>query len=79
MNYARFLAYNVVGALLWVGICVFGGYYFGNVPVVKQNFSLVVVAIVVLSLMPAVIGVIRHRREAAAQRSPSGSRVGPPR
>jgi membrane-associated protein len=78
MNYATFLAYNVVGALLWVGICVFGGYFFGNVPVVKQNFSLVVVAIVVLSLMPAVVGVIRHRREAAAQRSPSGSRVGPP-
>jgi membrane-associated protein len=73
MSYGKFAAYNVVGAVLWVGICVFAGYLFGNVPVVKENFSLVVVAIVLLSLMPAVIGVIRHRREAAALRSPAES------
>jgi len=71
MSYGKFLAYNVIGALLWVGICVYGGYFFGNVPVVKENFSLVVVAIVVLSLLPAVIGAISHRRGAAAGRSPS--------
>ena len=71
MSYGKFLAYNVIGALLWVGICVYGGYFFGNVPVVKENFSLVVVAIVVLSLLPAVIGAISHRRGAAAGRPPS--------
>ena len=71
MSYGKFVAYNVIGALLWVGICVYGGYFFGNVPLVKENFSLVVVAIVVLSLLPAVIGAISHRRAAAAARSAS--------
>ena len=59
--------------MLMFGVVFIAGYLFGNVPVVKQNFSVVVVAIVVLSLMPAVLGVIRHRREAAAPRSPAGS------
>jgi membrane-associated protein len=66
MSYTKFLAYNVIGALLWAGICLGGGYLFGNVPVVKDNFSLVVVAIVLVSVMPAVIGFIRHRGESAA-------------
>jgi len=68
MSYVKFLAYNVIGAVLWVGVCVGGGYFFGNIPVVKNNFSVVVVAIVGLSLLPAVAGYIRHRREASAQR-----------
>jgi len=73
MSRPKFTFYDVTGALLWVGGVTTAGYLFGNVPVVKENFSVVVVAIVVLSLMPAVIGVFRHRREAAAQRSPAGS------
>jgi membrane-associated protein len=63
MSYGRFLTYNAVGGVLWVSICVFAGYFFGNLPVVKKNFSLVVVAIVVISLLPAVIEILKHRAE----------------
>lgn len=54
MSYPTFAFYNVAGALLWVGLCVGAGYGFGNVPVVKENFELVVVAIVFISLLPIV-------------------------
>ncbi|MCG3170930.1 MAG: Protein DedA [Pseudomonadales bacterium] len=62
MSYAQFLLYNVTGALLWVSACVGGGYFFGNIPVVRENFSLAVIAIVLVSVTPGVIGVLRHRR-----------------
>jgi membrane-associated protein len=62
MSYARFLAYNVVGGVGWIAGLVLGGYAFGNIPVVKQNFSLVIVAIIVLSLLPGFIEVLRQRR-----------------
>jgi membrane-associated protein len=64
MTYWRFLAYNVIGGVLWVTVCLFAGYFFGNIPIVKQNFSLAIIAIVVLSVMPAVVEYVRHRREA---------------
>ncbi|HYU41758.1 MAG TPA: DedA family protein [Vicinamibacteria bacterium] len=64
MSYARFLVYNVIGGVLWVSVCLFSGYFFGNLPLVKQNFSLVVIAIVFISLLPAVIEYLRHRAEA---------------
>jgi membrane-associated protein len=64
MSYPRFLAYNVVGGLLWVAVCLFAGYFFGNLPFVKKNFSLVIIAIVLLSILPAVVEYLRHRREA---------------
>ena len=70
MSYPRFLAYNVVGGLLWVAACVFAGYFFGNLPVVKKNFSLVMLAIIVISLLPAAVEYLRHRR--AARRQASG-------
>jgi len=73
MRYARFLSYDVVGGLLWVGICVFAGYFFGNLPFVKRNFSLVIVAIVLVSVMPAVIEYLRHRREATRARVDAGA------
>jgi membrane-associated protein len=61
MSYARFTYFNVSGAVLWVvSLCV-GGYLFGNVPVIKSNLSLLVVGIIIVSLLPAVIGWIRHR------------------
>jgi membrane-associated protein len=63
MTYLRFLAYNVVGGILWVAVCLFAGYFFGNLPIVKNNFSLAIVAIVLLSVMPAVVEYVRHRRE----------------
>ncbi|HUR29566.1 MAG TPA: DedA family protein [Planctomycetota bacterium] len=64
MSYARFLSYSICGAILWVGICTLAGYFFGNLPFVKQNFSLVVLAIIVISLLPIAIGWWRSRRAA---------------
>jgi membrane-associated protein len=64
MSYWHFLGYNVIGGILWVSICVFSGYFFGNLPFVKNNFSVVVIVIVLISLLPAVIEYLRHRAEA---------------
>jgi len=63
MNYSRFLGYNVFGGVLWTGLFVFAGYFFGNIPVVKDNFGYVIVAIIVLSVLPGVWEYLRHRRE----------------
>jgi membrane-associated protein len=62
MNYAKFIAYNIVGGVAWVALFVFGGYWFGNQPFVKKNFSLVVLAIIIISVMPMVIEYVRARR-----------------
>jgi membrane-associated protein len=61
MTFWRFFAYNIVGGLSWVALFVFGGYYFGNLPVVKKNFTIVIMAIVVISVLPAVIEFLRHK------------------
>ncbi|MGH8800210.1 MAG: DedA family protein [Casimicrobiaceae bacterium] len=61
MIYGRFLAFSVAGALLWVGLLVSGGYLFGKIPVVQENFGLVVVAIVVLSIVPLGFEYLRAR------------------
>jgi membrane-associated protein len=63
MRYSTFAFYNVAGAVLWVGICVGAGVLFGNVPIVKDNFSLVVLGIVFVSILPAVIELLRRRRD----------------
>ncbi|MFH1224814.1 MAG: DedA family protein [Candidatus Diapherotrites archaeon] len=60
MNYPRFLAYNILGGLLWVSLFLFAGYFFGNIPVVKQNFGVLIVAIIVISLLPALFEFLRH-------------------
>lgn len=62
MTYARFIAYNIGGGALWVALFVFGGYAFGNLPVVRDHFSLVILGIVVLSLLPGLLEFLRHRR-----------------
>ena len=62
MSYRRFLAYNVVGGVLWIGLLVYAGYLFGNIPWVKQNLSLIVIAIVVVSLIPAISTFVQERR-----------------
>lgn len=64
MSYGRFLSYNIVGGLGWVALFTFGGYFFGNIPFVRRNFSLVVIAIILISLVPAVWEILKHRREA---------------
>ena len=63
MTYAKFFAYNVVGGILWVGIFVLGGYFFGNIAIVQKNFSLVILAIIVVSVLPIVYEFIKHRME----------------
>lgn len=62
MSFRKYIFFCVTGALLWVGVCVGAGYVFGNIPIVKDNFTLVVLAIIFVSLLPAVIGFIRARR-----------------
>ncbi|RRV47649.1 DedA family protein [Pseudomonas sp. p106] len=61
MHYSRFLAFSVAGSLLWVGGLVTLGYFFGNVPFIKQHLSLMVVGIIFLSLVPMVLGLLRGR------------------
>jgi membrane-associated protein len=61
MSYWRFIAYNVVGGVLWVAVCTFAGYFFGNLEIVKRNFSLVIIAIVLISVLPIIIEFARHR------------------
>lgn len=61
MHYRRFLAFNVIGAGLWVVSFVMLGYYFGNLPIVKENFTLVIFAIIIISVMPGVIAWVRHK------------------
>lgn len=63
MTYAKFALYNVTGAILWVGMFVFGGYFFGNFEIVRKNYSLVVVAIVVISVLPGVYEFLKHRSQ----------------
>ena len=65
MLYGKFIAYNVVGGTGWVSLFMGAGYLFGNIPVVKKNFSLVIIAIILISLMPGVIEAMRHRRKPA--------------
>lgn len=55
MSYARFALYNVVGAVLWIGIFVLAGFFFGTIPAVKQNFTLVILGIIFVSVLPAVV------------------------
>lgn len=62
MTYSRFFLYNVVGGLLWVSVFILGGFYFGNIPAVKENFSIVVFLIIILSIMPPAIEAIRHKK-----------------
>ncbi len=62
MTYGKFLLYNVVGAVLWVGLFVLGGFFFGNIPVVKENFTIVILAIIAISVMPIAYEALRARR-----------------
>ena len=69
MTYTRFMSYDVFGGTAWVGICVFAGYFFGNIPIVKRNFSMVIMVIIFISILPGLIEFLRHRyRSSAMQR-----------
>jgi membrane-associated protein len=69
MTYRVFAAYNVGGAILWVVVCAGAGYLFGNIPVVKNNFELVVIGIVAVSLLPLVFEMLKAYRRPSEQRS----------
>jgi membrane-associated protein len=60
MSYWRFAQYNVVGGLVWIATFVFGGYYFGSIPIVQRNFTLVILAIIVISVIPAAMEFLRR-------------------
>jgi membrane-associated protein len=66
MSYPRFITYNIVGAVLWVGLFVPAGYFFGNIPAVRKNFTLVILAIIALSVLPIALEAIRTRRSRPA-------------
>ena len=61
MRYRKFIVYNVVGALTWTSVFIFAGYFFGNIPIVRNNFGLVVIAIILLSVLPVGFELIQHR------------------
>src|SRR5262245_19521117 len=63
MRYSAFALFNVFGGVLWVGVCLGAGYAFGNVPVVKNNFSLVAIGIVAVSMIPMIVEWARHKRK----------------
>jgi len=62
MTYSRFLFYNVAGGIAWTASFLYGGYFFGNLPIIKQNFTLVILLIIILSLLPGLIEYGRQRR-----------------
>jgi membrane-associated protein len=70
MSYWRFISYNVIGGIGWVALFVFGGYFFGNIPFIKKNFGLVIIAIIIISTIPAAVEFFRHRRAARHQAKP---------
>jgi len=77
MSYSRFIAYNVIGGVAWVGSFVTAGYFFGNQPQIKKNFTLVILAIIVISLMPAVVEFIRARKQSREEKA-RDAKVGEP-
>lgn len=62
MTYGKFIAYNVIGGIAWVALFTFGGYFFGNLPIVQENFTFVILAIIFISVLPAIIEVVRSRK-----------------
>lgn len=61
MQYRKFFSYNIIGGAVWVALFVYGGYFFGNTEIVRNNLSLVLLMIIILSLLPMVIEIIRHK------------------
>jgi membrane-associated protein len=61
MTYSKFILFNIVGAVLWCALFVYGGYFFGNLSFVKNNFSMVIIAIIFLSILPGIIEFFRHK------------------
>lgn len=67
MNYSKFLSYNVIGGISWVALFSFAGFFFGKIPFVENNFSIVILAIIFISLLPGVITFLRERKSSPAK------------
>lgn len=63
MKYSGFLVYNITGGLLWISLFIFGGFFFGNIPLIKNNFGTTILIIIFLSILPAIIEIWKHRRK----------------
>jgi membrane-associated protein len=70
MRYGKFIVYNVLGAIVWTSVFIFAGYFFGNIPIVRDNFGLVVIAIVLISVLPVGFELVRHRLRPTAKGVP---------
>jgi membrane-associated protein len=68
MRYIKFISYNIIGAVFWTALLTSAGYFFGNLPAVKQNFSLAVIAIIIISLIPAIWEFMKQRTELAEEK-----------
>ncbi len=73
MPYVRFLYYSVMGAFIWVGVCVTAGLLFGNLPFVKKRFELMVIGVILISLIPILLEIINHKRAQKKQATPEPS------
>lgn len=66
MSYGKFISYNIAGGILWVTAFSLAGFFFGNIPIIKDNFSLVIIGIIIVSLVPTVLEFVKHRRKPAS-------------
>lgn len=73
MTYPKFIAYNIIGGLAWVALLLFGGYFFGKLPFIQQNFSFVIIAIIIISTIPAIVELFRSRSQAGKAPQPPAS------
>src|SRR3989344_5111880 len=69
MNYHKFLLYNIIGGILWISIFLFAGYFFGNIPLVKNNFTIVIFAIIIISFIPGIVTYIKEKRASSLQKA----------
>ena len=63
MQYSKFLIYNIVGGILWASLFLFGGFFFGGIPFVKQNFGIIIIILIIISLIPLLYEIIKNRKE----------------
>lgn len=63
MNYRTFLPFDIAGGVAWVSLFILAGYFFGNIPSIKHNFSLVIIAIILVSVVPMIVEAVKHRRK----------------
>jgi Uncharacterized membrane-associated protein len=65
LKYNNFIKHNVIGAIAWVALCCGAGYFFGNMPFVKEHFSMIIIGIIIISLIPAIVGIIKGSSESS--------------